>query len=452
MIPADLLVIMTILAVTLFAFLILAEPQPSREVSHLLGDFSEKTSRTPFLKFKGLRFPRIKLGRNQGESQQVSTSLIPALEEDNQIPSHSEAEAVVENADELIEATVVEEPLPLTDVAEEIQQANPEDEEDTEVDKEAEITAEETSIAEDEIEEEEVLEMPAEVEEETKEEDEPEQEEEVSSISNEEETPKEDENTSIYEQAENGEKEENIVFRMRDGRILTRDFLQAKNKSKVYEKLGAEEVPAQAFSLHQKAREAGSKGEYEQALECLEEARSLAPDWPYPIYDAAYTYLLMGDSRNALEKYEAVNEMAPQGFYLTKTALDTLRKERSGMLPEGIYLSYLQIEWEEDPSEKLGLARTLSEKYPTFAPAWKELAIFYQDPKDRLEAIEKGLECNPDPDTLGNLLINKALIINQQGDTMEAIEILGKIIFDKESTLGSLELARLALSSLVDES
>ena len=96
--------------------------------------------------------------------------------------------------------------------------------------------------------------------------------------------------------------DEEVVFRMRDGRILTREFLEAKKKSKVYEKLGAEKVPAQAFSLHQQAREAGSKGEYEAALAFLEEARKLAPDWPYPIYDAAYTYLLMGDSHNALEK------------------------------------------------------------------------------------------------------------------------------------------------------
>ncbi len=48
-------------------------------------------------------------------------------------------------------------------------------------------------------------------------------------------------------------------------------------------------VPEAAKSLHQKGREAGGRGNYAEALTLLTKAAELAPDWPYPIYDRAFT-------------------------------------------------------------------------------------------------------------------------------------------------------------------
>ena len=44
---------------------------------------------------------------------------------------------------------------------------------------------------------------------------------------------------------------------------------------------------------------AGGAGDYKKAITLLERASSVAPEWPYPVYDMAFTYLLMKDAENA---------------------------------------------------------------------------------------------------------------------------------------------------------
>src|SRR5689334_19402334 len=97
-----------------------------------------------------------------------------------------------------------------------------------------------------------------------------------------------------------------IVFRDAAGRELTRDDLHGLSSTGRWELIGAESVPAEASRLHIQAREAGGRGDYPQALNLLEEAHRLAPDWPYPVYDTAFTYLLQGDSAKAEKQYAEV--------------------------------------------------------------------------------------------------------------------------------------------------
>ena len=54
------------------------------------------------------------------------------------------------------------------------------------------------------------------------------------------------------------------------------------------------------------------------------------------------------------------------------------------------------------------MAHSILEKFPNYAPAWKEIAGKAEDINQRLEAIKKGLELNPDLETKGMLLINQA--------------------------------------------
>ena len=42
-----------------------------------------------------------------------------------------------------------------------------------------------------------------------------------------------------------------------------------------------------------------------------------------------------------------------------------------------------------------------------------------------LQAIEKGLSCDPDDGTKGIMLVNKSLVLNGQGKYDEALKILG---------------------------
>ena len=90
------------------------------------------------------------------------------------------------------------------------------------------------------------------------------------------------------------------------------------------------------------------------------------------------------------------------------------------------------------------------EQLPGFAPAWKEFAVQCKEPAETLSAIEKGLAANPDRETRGILLINKALTLNSQGDVEAARSILGNVVSDPETTFSNEHLAKQFLPMCVD--
>jgi len=166
-----------------------------------------------------------------------------------------------------------------------------------------------------------------------------------------------------------------IVIRSADGRTLTLEELKSATGTVRYEVFGAADIPAEASGLHQRAREAGGRGEYQQAISLLTKASELAPQWPYPIYDRAYTHLLMKDFDAARADYQRTVALAPRGFFTAITALDTLTREQAGQFPPGTYLAYLSLEWVNDRAKKLDMGRQLVRKLPRFALGWKELAF-----------------------------------------------------------------------------
>jgi tetratricopeptide (TPR) repeat protein len=240
-----------------------------------------------------------------------------------------------------------------------------------------------------------------------------------------------------------------VVFRDTAGRELTTDDLQGVSGKVGWEVIGAGAIPAEASRLHTEAREAGGRGDYPHALNLLEKAHRLAPDWPYPVYDTAFTYLLQGDSAKAEEHYAEVDRMAPRGFFTAKTSLDCLRRERAGVLFPGFCKAFASLEWMDDKAEKKALLEGIVEKYPAFPPAWKELSSLLEDEDARLQAITRGLEHDPDPETKGMLLINRALVLHRRGDRDGAIQILGELSLAPESTLGTEVLAKATLAQVV---
>lgn len=240
-----------------------------------------------------------------------------------------------------------------------------------------------------------------------------------------------------------------VVFRAADGRALTMDDLRGLTGTFQYEILGKSDVPAEAESLHEQARQAGGAGDYKRAISLLERASNLAPRWPYPVYDMAFTYLLMKDAGNARKYYRKSVELAPRGFFTAITALDALAREEKGDLPAGTYLAYLSLEWMDDAGKKAEAVRQLVKRVPEFAPAWKELAALTDDDAEHLAAIEKGLAANPDAETNGILQINKALILNRKGDHDGAVRLLGELALDPASTYATEHLAKVTLSSIV---
>ncbi len=251
-----------------------------------------------------------------------------------------------------------------------------------------------------------------------------------------------------------GKKNENsnrLIFKDENGNQISQADLAGATGNYNWQIVSEKKAPREAMILHQESRAHGANGEYDKAISKLTKAMQLAPEWAYPPYDLGYTYLLQQDFDNALKYYEIANQLEPGGFFTAKTAYWSLKKEAEGEFLKGIYLAYMQIEWSDSQDEKLRLAQAILNKYPRYAPAWKTIASISDDHNERLEAIEKGLESSPDLETKGMLLINRALIMDVQGNKSKATEILGKMIFDQETTLGNKELAKFVLASITSK-
>jgi tetratricopeptide (TPR) repeat protein len=255
--------------------------------------------------------------------------------------------------------------------------------------------------------------------------------------------------SSAPEAGKQGNDSARVVFRDAKGRELTEADLAGFNGSFKWEVVGGDNVPEKAQELHRRGREAGGKGDHDRALELFAQASKEAPKWPYPVYDAAFTHLLKGDAEKAEESYAAVNRMAPRGFFTAKTALDCLRREKAGDLAPGAYKFYVMLEWEKDRARKKSILEQMVKRSPKFPAAWKDLALLQDDDKAKLEMIETGLSHAPDGETRGILLINKALVLDGQGQREEATRILGELALDPDSTLATEHLAKATLASLV---
>lgn len=245
-----------------------------------------------------------------------------------------------------------------------------------------------------------------------------------------------------------------IIFEDEQGNRIMREDLAYVTKGHVdFSLIGREQIPFEAIELHQKARQEGQQyGNYDKAIELLKKTCLMADHWPYPPYDLAFTYLLQKNYEEALKYYKLTNQLEPRGFFTAKTAIYALEGELEERFPAGLYLAYLKIEWTDNEQEKLEIASSIAQQYPDFAPAWKELATLHDDSTQRMQAIETGLSKKPDAETEGNLLINKALVLDKEGNTEEAIAILGNLILDSNVTLANDAMSKFVLNQIINRS
>lgn len=239
-----------------------------------------------------------------------------------------------------------------------------------------------------------------------------------------------------------------VVFKDKQGRVLTRDDLKGADGKFDWEVQSGTPVPEQARKLHQLGREAGQRGNYQAANDYFEQAAKAAPNWAYPLYDAAFTYLLIKDATKAYEYYRKVDAMSPRGFFTVKTAVHTLERERSGQFPPGTYVFFLGLEWTSDAAQKQQIVDTLTTKIPAFAPGWKEKALLENNPQKRLAYLDRGLAASPDLETRGFLLLNKATVLAGLGKKAEAVDILGQLALDPASPRDVEAIAKRVLASL----
>jgi tetratricopeptide (TPR) repeat protein len=203
----------------------------------------------------------------------------------------------------------------------------------------------------------------------------------------------------------------------------------------------------QANRLHQQGREAGSSGEPVRALELFHQAHKADPTWPYPPYDIAFTYLLHDHLDEAETWYAVVDQLAPRGFFTAKTSLDIIRREKRGEVFKGFAKAYAMLEWEDKETRRTAL-RQIVERYPGFAPAWKDLAALTDGDQEKLAALDHGLAGNPDDETYGVLISNKALVLGRLGRQAEGIRLIEALLADRRCTQGAEAMAKLTVSGL----
>src|SRR5690349_11614061 len=63
------------------------------------------------------------------------------------------------------------------------------------------------------------------------------------------------------------------------------------------------DIPPEAVAMHEQGRKAEAAGDWNKALALFEQASNLASNWPYAVYDMAYTFLLMRDFDKARAYY-----------------------------------------------------------------------------------------------------------------------------------------------------
>jgi hypothetical protein len=242
-----------------------------------------------------------------------------------------------------------------------------------------------------------------------------------------------------------------LVFWDCAGRELTIRDLKGFEGRLRWEVIDDEEyVPETARWLHEEAREHGRRRDYDRTLALLDEARLLAPDWPYPVYDMAFTHLLQGQTSKAEELYAEVDRMAPRGYFTCKVTLNSLRREHSGELPAGLSKAFLLLEPVTDLSWKKTMLKRIVAKTPAFAPAWQKLAYFTDDRDELSHAIARGLDAAPDDQTRGLLLISKATML-LHGSREQAVRILADLALDPASTLGTEMFAKAVLALVNQE-
>lgn len=239
-----------------------------------------------------------------------------------------------------------------------------------------------------------------------------------------------------------------VVFKDKAGRVLKKSDLSNASGDFAWELKSGTPIDEEARKEHALGRAAGQRGDHRTAITHFAAASKIAPSWPYPIYDTAFTYLLQKDFANAYEYYRRVDHMAPRGFFTAKTAVHALRMELNRELPNGTYLTYVALEWETDKQKVKQTALAMTESAPGFAPAWKTAALLEHDLRRRLMLIEKGLKARPDGETRGFLLLNKALALAEQNRNSEAKSILGELALDPTSPRDIEALAKRTLAQL----
>lgn len=189
-------------------------------------------------------------------------------------------------------------------------------------------------------------------------------------------------------------------------------------------------IPERALELHAQGRKQGEAGQFEEALKSFQQAREADPSWPTPLYDIGLAWLHLKQDDRALETFEQLDKLVPQGLSDSKRMLDSLRREKSGSVPAGTLREFLEIEQLKDPEEVRRRLEALTKKAPEFVPAWEALALSAEKIDESERLLTKALSLEPDIDTRGQLLLHKAALMKRRHELDAARKQLQALIDD----------------------
>lgn len=188
--------------------------------------------------------------------------------------------------------------------------------------------------------------------------------------------------------------------------------------------------------------ELGGKGQYDEALACFRDAAQADPLDPHCRYQEGYTLLHLQRYPQAVESFEATEELAP-GWFHCRSDLWLAQQLALGHLGPDTAMAVLVLQDTPlPPRDKVHLAEQILVRAPRLAAAHllrgKHLAQLGRVP-DALAAYRTGLACAADADVKTRLLVELGVLTEDRTQRLallgEAEALNGNLVAAAQATL-----------------
>ncbi len=210
-------------------------------------------------------------------------------------------------------------------------------------------------------------------------------------------------------------------------------------------------VALEARELYKQAQAAGNSRKYDKALKLFIDSSLAARHWPAPVYGAGWSYIMQGDLEKAIDAYKQADRLAPRGYKNTKLAIDTLQREIDGKLPPATYMRFELLMANTPPDKRREKLDKMLKEAPEFPGGWRVLSTMQDNDEEAMKLIELAMSYKPDPETMGHLMVNKAILLDRVGQKKEAMDILGALATNPELPFTSEYMAKLTMLRFVAE-
>jgi tetratricopeptide (TPR) repeat protein len=175
----------------------------------------------------------------------------------------------------------------------------------------------------------------------------------------------------------------------------------------------------------ERGEQLGSAGRYDEALEAFRTAAQADPFGPHARYQEGLTLLHLRRYAEAVEAYEATEELAP-GWFHCRADLWLAQQLALGDLGQETFLALHVLEdGELPPQEKANLAAQALSRAPRLALLHllhgKSLTQFGRSDEAQA-AYRRGLACEPEPDTKTRLLVELGVLVTGPAERVRLLQ------------------------------